>query len=172
MKKVQLQKRKNKEPDQQGYRVSWKWFLQSVVELDNARVGQLQKSYIEKLQKSYIQKLQKSYIWMEVQMKCPAPSEDCSSQRSIAGRNATCHKTESVYWQSVTVCQLEIIGRLCKKYLWALAHCRNLLNSAVIVALLYRASGVCQQEEIGKTFTYFMNGLPITSNWQTVTVCQ
>ena len=78
----------------------------------------------------------------------------------------------SVYWQTVTVCQLEIIGRPCKKYLWALAHCRNLLNSAVIVALLYRASGVCQQEEIGKTCTYFANGLPITSNWQTVTVCQ
>ena len=78
----------------------------------------------------------------------------------------------SVYWQTVTVCQLEIIGRPCKKYLWALAHCRNLLNSAVIVALLYRASGVCQQEEIVKTITYFANGLPITSNWQTVTVCQ
>ena len=50
--------------------------------------------------------------------------------------------------------------------------CRNLLNSAVIVALLYRTSGVCQQGEIGKTFTYFANGLPITSNRQTVTVCQ
>ena len=78
----------------------------------------------------------------------------------------------SVYWQTVTVCQLEIIGRSCKKYLWALAHCCNLLNSVVMVALLCRASGVCQQEEIGKSFTYFANGLPITSNWQTVTVCQ
>ena len=78
----------------------------------------------------------------------------------------------SVYWQTVTVCQLEIIGRPFRKYVWALTHCCNLLNSAVIVALLYRASGVCQQEEIGKTFTYFANGLPITSNWQTVTVCQ
>ena len=77
-----------------------------------------------------------------------------------------------VYWQTVTVCQLEIIGRPCKKYLCALAHCCNLLNSAVIVALLYRASGVCQQEEIVKTITYFANGLPINSNWQTVTVCQ
>ena len=72
----------------------------------------------------------------------------------------------SVYWQTVTVCQLEIIGRPCKKSLWALAHCRKLLNSAVIFALLYRASGVC------KTFTYLMNGLPITSNWQTLMVCQ
>ena len=70
----------------------------------------------------------------------------------------------SVYWQTVTVCQLEIIGRPCKKYLSAPAPCRNLLNSAVMVALLYRALGVCQQEEIGKTFTYFSNGLPITSN--------
>ena len=25
----------------------------------------------------------------------------------------------SVYWQTVTVCQLEIIGRPCKKYVWA-----------------------------------------------------
>ena len=98
------------------------------------------------------------------------------------------------------------IGRPSKKYEQALERCRNLLNSAVIVALLsratpvcqqeafgitftscalsqvlnsavivallYRASGVYQQEEIGKTFTYFANGLPITSNWQTVTVCQ
>ena len=78
----------------------------------------------------------------------------------------------SVYWQTVAVCQLEIIGRPCKKYLWALAHCRNLLKSAVIVALLYRASGVCQQEEIVKTNTYLANGLPITPNWQTITVCQ
>ena len=78
----------------------------------------------------------------------------------------------SVYWQTVTVCQLEIIGRPCKKYLLALAPCRNLLNSAVIVPLLYRATGVCQQGDFGITFTNFVNDLPIISNWQTVTVCQ
>ena len=53
---------------------------------------------------------------------------------------------------------------------WALAPCRNLLKSAVIVAFLYRASGVYQQEEICRTVTYFVNSLPIISNWQTVTV--
>ena len=78
----------------------------------------------------------------------------------------------SVYWQTVTVCQLEIIGRPSKTYERALERCRNLLNSAVIVALLYRATGVCQQEDFGITFTNFVNGLPIISNWQTVTVCQ
>ena len=62
----------------------------------------------------------------------------------------------SVYWQTVTVCQLEIIGRPCKKYLSALAHCRNLLNSAVIVAVLYRASGARQQERYANK--HFLSG--------------
>ena len=38
----------------------------------------------------------------------------------------------------------------------------------IIEALLYRASGACQQEENGRTLTCFVNGLPIISNWQTV----
>ena len=64
------------------------------------------------------------------------------------------------------------IGRPSKKYEQALERCRNLLNSAVIVALLSRATPVCQQEAFGITFTNFVNGLPIISYWQTVTVCQ
>ena len=124
--------------------------------------------------------------WRETPGHNPPPPWVCSDNhksRNITPKRSFCFtitlnfsKRElwrgSVYWQTVTVCQLEIIGRPSKKYERAPTRCRNLLNSAVIVALLYRAIGVCQQEEIGRPFTYFVNGLPIISYWQTITVCQ
>ena len=70
----------------------------------------------------------------------------------------------------MTICQLEIIGRPFKKYERDLARCRNLLNSAVIVALLYRASGVCQQEEIGKQL-HMLHFVGIFGNFLGVVQC-
>ena len=40
-------------------------------------------------------------------------------------------------------------------------QCRNSCS-------MYGAPGVCQTEEIGRLFTYFVNGLPIISYWQTI----
>ena len=34
-------------------------------------------------------------------------------------------------------------------------------------SVYWQTAMVCQQEVIGRPFTKYMNGLPITSNWQT-----
>ena len=76
------------------------------------------------------------------------------------------------YWQTVTVCQLEIIGRLFTKYVNVLPfyYCwqvpEALYKIATITALFKRL-----QQRISAKI-YFLNGLPMISNWQTVTVCQ
>ena len=70
------------------------------------------------------------------------------------------------------VCQLGIIGKPFTKCVNVMpkSSCRQtpvaLYNRATITALFKRLR---QRASAG---SYFVNGLPIISNWQTVTVCQ
>ena len=78
----------------------------------------------------------------------------------------------SVYWQTVTVCQLEIIGSRFTKYVIVLpiSSCWQtpdaLFKRAAIATLFKRSRQGASADK------YFLHGLPIISNWQTVTVCQ
>ena len=78
----------------------------------------------------------------------------------------------SVYWQTVTVCQLQVIGRPFTKYVNVLpiSSCWQtpdvLYKRATITALFKRLRQCASADK------YFLHGLPIISYWQTVTVCQ
>ena len=59
----------------------------------------------------------------------------------------------SVYWQTVTVCQLEIIGRPCQKYQ------KIFMGTSALPQSFEQCSNSC-------SFVQSIRGLPIRRNWQ------